>query len=78
MVLGNVAETMHFKDESAVTLEVSALQYFPWIRVMAERAIQDRTLIPGRFIAVRKMRESEMDGDLPAIVAQAPRRRTAD
>ena len=53
----------------AVTLEVSALQYFPWIREMAERAIKDRTLIPGRFIAVRKMKESEADGDLPAIIA---------
>jgi hypothetical protein len=36
---------------------------------MAERAIKDGTLIPGRFIAVRKMKESEADGDLPAIVA---------
>jgi hypothetical protein len=36
---------------------------------MAEQAIQNRTLVPGRFIAVRKMKESEADGDLPAIVA---------
>jgi hypothetical protein len=50
-------------------LEVSALQYFPWIREMAERAIKDRTLIPGRFIAVRKMKEAEADGDLPAIIS---------
>jgi hypothetical protein len=68
-VLGAPADTMQFKDDSAVTLEVSALQYFPWIRLMAERAIQERTLVPGRFIAVRKMKESEADGDLPAIVA---------
>jgi len=68
-VLGSKADGMKFKDESAVTLEVSALQYFPWIRVMAERAIKDKTLVPGRFIAVRKMKESEVDGDLPAIVA---------
>jgi hypothetical protein len=68
-VLGASADTMKFKDDSAVTLEVSALQYFPWIRVMAERAIQNRTLVPGRFIAVRRMKESEADGDLPAIVA---------
>ncbi|MDI6768883.1 MAG: hypothetical protein QMD04_04330 [Anaerolineales bacterium] len=68
-VLGPKADKMKFKDESAVTLEVSALQYFPWIRRMAERAIQDGTLVPGRFIAVRKMKESEADGDLPAIVA---------
>ena len=68
-VLGPQADSVKFKDRYAVTLEVSALQYFPWIRVMAEQAIANRTLVPGRFIAVRKMKESEADGDLPAIVA---------
>ena len=68
-VLGDKAIGMKFADEFAVTLEVSALQYFPWIRPMCERAIKNRSLIPGRFIAVRKMKESELDGDLPAIVA---------
>jgi hypothetical protein len=68
-VLGESANLMKFKDEYAVTLEVSALQYFPWIRVMVEQAIANQTLVPGRFIAVRKMKESEADGDLPAIVA---------
>jgi len=68
-VLGDQATQTAFKDDFAVTLEVSALQYFPWVRVMAERAIKDQSLIPGRFIAVRKMKESEEDGDLPAIIA---------
>jgi len=68
-LLGERARTASFKDESAVTLEVSALQYFPWIRAMAESALAGGTLVPGRFIAVRKMKESEADGDLPAIVA---------
>jgi hypothetical protein len=68
-VLGDKASQTAFKDDFAVTLEVSALQYFPWVRVMAERAIKERSLIPGRFIAVRKMKESEEDGDLPAIIA---------
>jgi hypothetical protein len=68
-VLGATAGTTKFADTSAVTLEVSALQYFPWIRPMIERAILDQTLVPGRFIAVRNMKESEADGDLPAIVA---------
>jgi len=68
-VLGDRVKGMKFTDKSAVTLEVSALQYFPWIRPMIERAIKDRSLVPGRFIAVRKMKESETDGDLPAIVA---------
>jgi hypothetical protein len=68
-VLGPKASSSKFKDESAVTLEVSALQYFPWVRPMVEKAIENKTLVPGRFIAVRKMKESENDGDLPAIVA---------
>lgn len=68
-VLGDAAKMMKFKDESAVTLEVSALQYFPWIRPMAEQAIANKTLIPGRFIKVRNMKEQEADGDLPAIAA---------
>ena len=68
-LLGNAAKKMKFKDRYAVTLEVSALQYFPWVRPMVERAIAEKSLVPGRFIAVRKMKESEADGDLPAIVA---------
>jgi len=68
-VLGDAAKTMKFKDESAVTIEVSATQYFPWLRVMAEEAIANKTLVPGRFIKVRKMKEQEADGDLPAIAA---------
>jgi hypothetical protein len=68
-VLGEAAEKVKFKDKYAVTLEVSALQYFPWIRPMAEQAMANKTLVPGRFIAVRNMKESEADGDLPAIVA---------
>jgi hypothetical protein len=68
-VLGEAADKMKFKDKYAVTLEVSALQYFPWIRPMVEKAISEQTLVPGRFIAVRGMKESEADGDLPAIVA---------
>lgn len=54
---------------NAVTLEVSALQYFSWLRPICEDAIVKRTLIPGRFISVRKMKESEQDGDLPAFIA---------
>jgi hypothetical protein len=68
-VLGDRVKSMKFAESSAVTLEVSALQYFSWLRPMIERAIKDRSLVPGRFIAVRKMKESEVDGDLPAIVA---------
>jgi hypothetical protein len=68
-VLGAKAGQTQFLDDFAVTLEVSALQYFPWIIAAARRAIEQHMLMPDRFIAVRKMKESEADGDLPAIMA---------
>ena len=68
-VLGDAVGTIKFNNEYPVTLEVSATQYFPWLRVMAEEAIANRTLIPARFIKVRKMKEQEEDGDLPAMAA---------
>lgn len=68
-ILGNVAKGKKFSDDFAVTLEVSALQYFPWVSEMAQYAIDNKTLVPGRFIKVRKMKEQEEDGDLPAIAA---------
>jgi hypothetical protein len=68
-VLGNKAETIKFKDDFAVTLEVSACQYFPWIIAAANRAIEHQMLMPGRFIKVRKMKEQDNDGDLPALAA---------
>jgi hypothetical protein len=68
-VLGVAADAMGFKDDFAVTLEVSALQYFPWVIQCAKRAIAMKMLMPGRWIKVRKMKEQEADGDLPAIAA---------
>ena len=68
-ILGERVDDMTFEDDLAVTLEVSAAQYFPWLRVAAERAIAEGSLMPGRFIRVRKMKEQEEDGDLPAFAA---------
>jgi hypothetical protein len=68
-VLGDKYKSTSFKDEFAVTLEISACQYFPWIRMIAQEAIEKQLLMPGRFIKVRKMKEQELDGDLPAIAA---------
>ncbi|MFN2136537.1 MAG: hypothetical protein ACK2UK_11320 [Candidatus Promineifilaceae bacterium] len=68
-VLGNGAGTMPFDETMAVTLEISAAQYFPWLKLIAERAIEQGQLMPGRFIRVRKMKEQEIDGDLPAFAA---------
>jgi hypothetical protein len=53
----------------AVTLEVSALQYFPWVIAAARKALAERSLMPARWIQVRRMKEQEEEGDLPAIAA---------
>ncbi|MFZ5909785.1 MAG: hypothetical protein ACOYYU_07215 [Chloroflexota bacterium] len=68
-VLGDAARTTQFKDKYAVTLEVSAAQYFPYVRAAAEWALAERKLVPARWIRVRKMKEQEADGDLPAFSA---------
>jgi len=68
-ILGEKADQMAFTDDFAVTLEISACQYFPWVRMIAERALEKGMLMPGRFIRVRKMKEQEEDGDLPAFAA---------
>lgn len=68
-VLGDRADSIKFKDEFAVTLEISASQYFSWLKLIAQRAIQEEKLMPGRYIRVRKMKEQEEDGDLPAFAA---------
>jgi len=59
-----------FNDSNAVTLEISALQYFPWLISQAKQAIKDQDIMPGRYIRVRKMKEQESDqGDILAVAA---------
>jgi hypothetical protein len=68
-ILGRAAEDQQFNEDCAVTLELSAAQYFPWVIAIAKKAILEEKLMPGRFIRVRKMKEQEADGDLPAMAA---------
>jgi len=68
-VLGDRADSMTFDDSFAVTLEISACQYFPWIIEEARVAIEREELMPGRVIRVRKMKEQEKDNDLVAFAA---------
>jgi hypothetical protein len=69
-VLGHRVDEMTFDDSFAVTLEISAFQYFPWLIAEAKQAIANRELLPGRFIRVRRMKESEGDdGDMLAVAA---------
>ena len=68
-ILGDKVDSTIFNDDFAVTLEISSLQYFPWILKAAREAIEFEKLMPSRFIRVRKMKEQEQDGDLPAVIA---------
>jgi hypothetical protein len=68
-VLGAGAGATALRDEMAVTLEVSSVSYFPWVIAAARKAIEERSLMPARWIQVRRMKEQEADGDLPAIAA---------
>lgn len=68
-VLGEKFSEAAFNEDYAVTLELSALQYFPQLIEEAKQAIENQDLMPGRFIRVRKMKEQEEDGDLLAVSA---------
>jgi hypothetical protein len=69
-ILGDAAEVMTFNKENAVTLEISALNFFPWLILQAKQAIEKQDLMPGRFIRVRNMKEQVKDqGDTIAMAA---------
>ncbi len=69
-VLGNQAGLDNVDNTNAVTLEISALQYFPWLITEARQAIERQELMPGRFIRVRTMTEQVADqGDILATAA---------
>lgn len=69
-VLKDKYSSTSFDDSFAITLEISALQFFPWLITQAKGAIERRELMPDRFIRVRNMKESEKDcGDLLAMVS---------
>ena len=69
-VLGNPEAMSAINQENRVTLEISALQYFPWLIVQAKQSIEKRELMPGRYIRVRNMEEQKEDnGDIMAVAA---------
>ena len=68
-ILGDKAKNMDFNEDFAVTLEISACQYFPAFMKEARQAVEKQELMPGRFIRVRCMKEQEEDGDLLAMAA---------
>ncbi|HEC89777.1 MAG TPA: hypothetical protein ENI44_04270 [Thermoplasmatales archaeon] len=68
-ILGEKADDMDFKEDYAITLEISACQYFPFFMTEAKQALEKKELMPGRYIRVRNMKEQEKDGDLLAMTA---------
>jgi hypothetical protein len=69
-LLGEKSTGTMFGEETAVTLEISALQFFPWLIAEAKRSIEEGQLMPGRYIRVRNMKEQSEDlGDTLAVAA---------
>ncbi len=68
-ILGDKSKSMKFDDSFAITLEISACQYFPWLIEEAKQAIEKGELMPGRFIRVRNMVEQTADNDILAFAA---------
>ncbi|MEM4713751.1 MAG: hypothetical protein QXQ61_04290 [Candidatus Bathyarchaeia archaeon] len=68
-ILGKKAESMRFDESFAVTLEISACNFFPWLIEEAKKAIKQQDLMPARYIRVRSMKEQVEDGDILAFAA---------
>ncbi len=69
-VLGSRAASVKFKDEDAVTLEISAMQFIDWLRVQAQQAIERKELMAGRYIRVRSMKD-QLEGLEPVAMGAA-------
>ena len=67
--LGDKAEDTVLNSDNAVTLEISAVNFFSWLIAQAKMAIEKEQLMPGRFIRVRFMKEQEADDDILAVAA---------
>jgi hypothetical protein len=68
-ILGKKASSMKFDESFAVTLEISAFNFFPWLIEEAKRAIKQQDLMPARYIRVRSMKEQAEDDDVIAFSA---------
>jgi hypothetical protein len=67
--LGRKATSITFDESFAVTLEISAFNFFPWLVEEAKRAIKQQNLMPARYIRVRSMKEQVEDDDVLALAA---------
>ena len=68
-ILGKKADSLKFDESFAVTLEISAFNFFPWLIEEAKRANAQQDLMPARYIRVRGMKEQVEDDDILAFAA---------
>jgi hypothetical protein len=68
-ILGKKAGSIKFDESYAVTLEISAFNFFPWLIEEAKHAIKQQDLMPSRYIRVRSMKEQVEDDDVFAFAA---------
>ncbi|MCK4478019.1 hypothetical protein KAU88_05785 [Candidatus Bathyarchaeota archaeon] len=68
-ILGDKADSTTFNESFAVTLEISACNFFPWVIEEAKKAIAQQDLMPSRFIRVHSMKEQNEDNELLAFAA---------
>ena len=68
-ILGEKADSTKFNESFAVTLEISAFNFFPWLIEEAKQAIRKQELMPSRYIRVRSMKEQVEDDDILAFAA---------
>jgi len=66
-ILGKKADSMKFDDSFAVTLEISAFNFFPWLIEEAKKAIAQQDLMPARYVRVRNMKEQVENDDILAF-----------
>ena len=71
--LGAKSKYVTFNENYAVTLEISALQYFSWLVKEILQAVRFQELLPGRYIRVRNMKEQvdQKNGDELIAVSAA-------
>jgi len=68
-ILGKKVSQLEFDDSFAVTLEISAFNFFPWLIEEAKKSVKNGELMPARFIRVRSMKEQVEDDDILAFAA---------
>lgn len=71
-ILGKKVGSMKFDESFAVTLEISAFNFFPWLIEEAKRSIDKQELMPARYIRVRSMKEQVEDDDVLAFATAMP------